>query len=298
MNLKTLSISLIAALATLAQADTIVEHRLQRGDVSLFYETEGKGDPVVLLSGGPGVTPNSVKPVEDFVATKHMAVLIHQRGTGKTPLPSTDKAHVSLSIFVDDIDAVRQDLHADKITLIGHSWGGMLAMAYAGEHPDRVSHLILLDSGGPNLSFASVFTDNINMHLLPEDKEMQNKADSDAHGDAELAAYNHLLAIVPGYFYSRDAALDFRKSLKPTDYTTKLRGLLMGFDITSSVVKYKGPVDVIQGRQDPIDANTVALNQKYLPQAKVYWIERAGHFPFIEEPADFQQTINKVLGDA
>jgi proline iminopeptidase len=292
MKQRTLSVLILALLAAIAPT---AEHRIQRGDVSLFYETEGKGDPVILLAGGPGVSPYSVKPVMDYVSSKHMAVLIHQRGTGKTVLPSTGKDHLSLQIFIDDIDAVRKDLRVDKITLVGHSWGGMLAMAYAGAHPDRVSHIILMGSGGPNLSFAPIFGDNINMHLLPEDRELQKRADADANGDAELAAYNRLMAIIPGYFYSRDNAIEFSKSFKPTDYTTKLMTLLSGFDITSSVPKYKGPVDILQGRQDPIDANTVALNLKYLPQAKVHWIERAGHFPWLEQPADFQKTISEIL---
>src|SRR5436309_3129475 len=64
--------------------ETVVEHYIQRGDVTLVYETEGKGDPVIVLAGGPGVTPSSVQPVVDEVAKHYLAVLVHQRGTGKT----------------------------------------------------------------------------------------------------------------------------------------------------------------------------------------------------------------------
>jgi proline iminopeptidase len=286
------SLSLIACLGI---GDSVVDHHVKRGDVSLFYETEGNGDPVILLAGGPGVTPYSVKPVEDYVSINHMAVLVHQRGTGKTPLPALDKAHLSLSVFIDDIDAVRQDLHADKVVLIGHSWGGMLAMAYAGAHPDRVSHLVLMDSGGANLSFTGVFQDNINMHLTPDDLALRKKVNEDAKRDPSLASFDYLLSILPGYFYSRDNALAYEKTLKPTDFNPALQRLLGGFDISKSIINYRGPVDIIQGRQDPIDPSTITLNMKYLPQAKVHWIERAGHIPWLEEPADFQRTISQVL---
>src|SRR5690348_17176945 len=103
--------ALVWLLASAVMADSAVEHRVQRGDVALVYESQGKGDPVILLAGGPGVTPYSVKPVQDMVALSHQAVLVHQRGTGKTELPSADRLHLSLPIFIEDIDAVRKDLH-------------------------------------------------------------------------------------------------------------------------------------------------------------------------------------------
>ena len=282
-------------LSSLCLGQAEVEHHVQRGDTSLVYETEGRGDPIFLLAGGPGVTPYSVKPVQDFLSLNHLAVLIHQRGTGKTQLPATDKAHLSVPVFVDDIDAVRQDLHVDKFTLIGHSWGGMLAMAYTGAHPDHVSHLILMDSGGANMTFAPVFQDNILMHLLPEDVALQKKIPEDARKDPQLGSFDYLLSIMPGYFYKRQNALDFEKTLKPGDLNPKLQALLFGFDVTKTIVKYHGPVDIIQGRQDPVDSSTIQLNMKYLPQAKVHWIERAGHIPWLEEPAAFQQAMTLSL---
>jgi len=287
----------LAFVSALSFGDAVIEHHVQRGDVSLVYETEGKGDPVVFLAGGPGVTPYSVKPAQDFVSLKHMAVLIHQRGTGKTALPKADSAHINLAAFIDDVDAVRKDLHAEKITLVGHSWGGMLAMAYTGAHPDKVSHLILMDSGGADLSFAAIFSDNINMRLTDEDLALQKQSNEEASKKNPLSALHYLQSILPAYFYRRENAMAFEKTMKVDDYNPALRPLLMGYDVTKSIVNYHGPVDIIQGRQDPIDANTVQLNLKYLPQGHVHWIERAGHIPWLEEPADFQQTISLVLGD-
>ena len=294
LRIRNFFIPALFVLSAISAADTVVEHHLQRGDVSLVYETEGKGDPVILLAGGPGVTPYSVKPVQDYLSKDYLAVLVHQRGTGKTALPANDSAHINLQAFIDDVDAVRQDLHADKVTVIGHSWGGMLAMAYTGAHPDHVSHLILMDSGGVNLSFARVFQDNINMHLLPEDKAILKEPDKDSNGKS-LASFHYLLSILPGYFYNRQNALDFEKTLKPDDFNPQLQRLLIGFDVTKSIVNYHGPVDIIQGRQDPVDPSTVALNEKYLPQAKVHWIERAGHIPWLEEPGDFQSALKESL---
>jgi proline iminopeptidase len=295
-KLHNLLIPLLLAAATVtAHADTAVAHTVQRGDVSLVYETEGKGDVVILLAGGPGVTPYSVKYVFDKVSKDHEAVLLHQRGTGKTKLPAPDSAHMTVPIYIDDIDAVRQELHADKITLIGHSWGGMLSMAYAAAHPDRVSHLILMDSGGVDISFAGVFQDNINMHLQPEDIALRKKAFSETAAHDPLGSYHYIESILPGYFYKRENALAFMKDMKPDDYNAKLQPLLMGYDVKSTIVNYHGPVDIIQGRQDPIDASTIALNLKYLPQAKVHWVERAGHIPWLENQSQFDACLDSAF---
>jgi proline iminopeptidase len=292
---KLFSLAIFLVIAGNAAAETAAVHHIQRGDISLVYETEGKGDPILLLAGGPGVTPYSVKPVQDLLSKDHLAVLVHQRGTGKTALPKPDDAHISLKIFIDDVDAVRQDLHAEKITLIGHSWGGMLAMAYAGAHPENVSRLILMDSGGPNLSFAAVFTDNIQMHLLPEDLALGKQASDEGKKKNPLSSFHYLQSILPGYFYKRENAVAFMKTMKPDDYNAALRPLLIGYDVTKSVVNYRGPVSIIQGRQDPIDPSTVQLNMKYLPQAKVFWVERAGHIPWLEQDSAFQRAMSSAL---
>jgi proline iminopeptidase len=286
---------LLSASMVAAPSDSVAVHSVQRGDVSLVYETEGKGDVVILLAGGPGVTPYSVKYVFDKVSKDHEAVLLHQRGTGKTKLPKADSAHLSLPIFLDDIDSVRNELHADKITLIGHSWGGMLAMAYAGAHPDRVSHLILMDSGGVDISFGGVFQDNINMHLQAEDLALRKKSAEENMLHDPLGNFHYLESILPGYFYKRENAMKFMREMKPEDYNASLRPLLMGFDIKDSIVKYHGPVDIIQGRQDPIDASTIQLNMKYLPQAKVHWVERAGHIPWLENQSGFDACLNSAF---
>lgn len=294
-KLHTLFIPLLLVVTTLGANAASVVHTLQRGDVSLVYETEGKGDVVILLAGGPGVTPYSVKYVFDKVSKDHEAVLLHQRGTGKTKLPKADSAHMTLPIYVDDIDSVRQELHADKITLIGHSWGGMLAMAYAAAHPDKVSHLILMDSGGVDISFAGVFQDNINMHLEPEDLALRKKSFTETTAHDPMGAFHYLESILPGYFYKRENAMAFMKTMKPDDFNPHLQPLLFGFDIKRTIVNYHGPVDIIQGRQDPIDASTIALNMKYLPQAKVHWVERAGHIPWLENESGFDASLDSAF---
>jgi len=135
------------------------------------------------------------------------------------------------------------------------------------------------------------------MHLTPEDLALRKQSMEETSKKDPLASYHYLLSILPGYFYKRENALDFEKTVKPNDFNPVLQRLLFGFDVTKTISGYHGPVDIIQGRQDPVDPSTVQLNLQYLPQAHVHWIERAGHIPWLEEPSEWQNTMRSVLND-
>ena len=80
---------------------------------------------------------------------------------------------MTLRIAITDLEALRLHLQQERLFLVGHSWGGMLAIAYAAEHPDRVDRLVLIDSGGATLQSTTWFEDNIRARLRPEDVEAE-----------------------------------------------------------------------------------------------------------------------------
>jgi len=99
----------------------------------LHYEVAGKGQPVVLLSGGPGFSPEYLRPIAEKLGAKYAFVLFHQRGTGKSVVPKYDAEVLSLKNLVGDLEALRKELKAEKLTFAGHSFGGILTMMYARE---------------------------------------------------------------------------------------------------------------------------------------------------------------------
>ena len=107
---------------------------------------------------------------------------------------------MTLQTVVEDLEALRQHLKQDRLVLLGHSWGGMLAMAYAVAHPERVDRLILIGSGGPTLEFAQWFSDNIDARLRPEDIEARSYWQAAVKNgvDRDKAALEETRAIVPG----------------------------------------------------------------------------------------------------
>jgi proline iminopeptidase len=179
--------------------------------LEMHYRTAGSGAPIVFLSGGPGLEVDYILPAAEGLPTSYERIFLEQRGTGRSRPAKLSAENLSLKLVVDDLEALRIHLKQDRLLLLGHSWGGMLAMAYAAAYPDRVDRLILVDSGGPTLEFQRWFRDNIEARLHQEDLEAQRYwVESEKHGvDREKAGLEEMRAITPGYFFDRAKALEF-----------------------------------------------------------------------------------------
>src|ERR1044071_7572542 len=136
----------------------------------LHYDVVGKGEPVVMLAGGPGFSPDYLRTIAEKLAGQNRFILFHQRGTGKSVLETYSMETLKLSTLVADLEALRQELKLEKMTIAGHSFGGILAMMYAREHPERIRALAMIDSGGPTLAAMQKFETNLKARFTDEDK--------------------------------------------------------------------------------------------------------------------------------
>jgi proline iminopeptidase len=102
------------------------------------------GPPIVIMPGGPGLSYQYLAALERLATPARAVVSFDTRGSGQSTAPPTDSW--TLADFANDVEAVRLALGADKIHLVGHSYSGLYAMAYAVAHPDHLASLILVDS--------------------------------------------------------------------------------------------------------------------------------------------------------
>jgi proline iminopeptidase len=115
----------------------------------IYWEVSGNpaGKPAVVLHGGPGSgsTPTSRRL---FDPQRYRIVLFDQRGAGRsTPhasSPAIDLAHNTTRHLIADVEGLRQALGIERWLVFGASWGSTLALAYAEQHPERVSEMVLL----------------------------------------------------------------------------------------------------------------------------------------------------------
>ncbi|SDG18971.1 proline iminopeptidase [Dyadobacter soli] len=267
-------------------------HVIQSADgIPLHVREYGQGKPVVLLAGGPGFNAAYLEPIWKALP-QYRFVVPDQRGTGSSVVDRLDSSVINVNQYVEDLELMRKQLHIDKLMLAGHSWGGMLALAYAARYPRNVDRLVLLGPGGITQNFFKYFKSNIRMRLREEDV-----AESKAANNFALS----LKAIWPGYFYNRDKALA-TKMLVDTNLANYQSGKVNSLALSdykktestrvASLRKFTRPVYIIQGRQDPVGESTVYETKSIIPQTEILFIENCGHLPWLESEAAATQFFD------
>jgi proline iminopeptidase len=132
-----------------------IVHVARRG-FDLHYRVHGSGEPVAILAGGPGFDCDYMEPVALKLAKTHQAILVELRGTGRSIPPAINRETVNARETLADLDAVREQMNLESWTLAGHSFGAILAMAYAIRYPQRVASLVLMNSGPIRYASAAV----------------------------------------------------------------------------------------------------------------------------------------------
>ncbi len=112
-------------------------------DITLYTRVEGQGRPIVLMHGGPGADHTTLLPLRSLAATNTLVYYDH-RCNGRSLGPAVTS--MTWDNLTADADVLRSTLGFDTWTVLGHSFGGMVALEYALRYPQRVSHLILMDT--------------------------------------------------------------------------------------------------------------------------------------------------------
>jgi pimeloyl-ACP methyl ester carboxylesterase len=125
----------------------VQELEVPAGDVTLYARIAGNANSramLVALHGGPGNSSDYMVSLEQLAGPQLAVVTYDQRGTGHSSEPSEGYA---MANYIADLEAIRQAIGTETIDLLGHSWGGVLALRYAAAYPLRVRSIILAGSG-------------------------------------------------------------------------------------------------------------------------------------------------------
>src|SRR5262245_3720361 len=121
------------------------EEMVDGGDPRLFVRQVGEGRPIVVVHGGPDFDHEYLLRAVTRRASSFHLIYYDQRGRGRS-YDGAPPRHVSMATEVDDLERVRTWCGVDTVAVLGHSWGGLLALEYALRNPDHVSHLVLMNS--------------------------------------------------------------------------------------------------------------------------------------------------------
>ncbi|MEW6705144.1 MAG: alpha/beta hydrolase [Pseudomonadota bacterium] len=317
MTLLRLALALPLAFASpalLAQA-AVRAGTVDTPDGQIFYELHGEGPPIFMVAGGPGGPRTSLRPEFDRLAQTHTVVYFDNIGRGRSSDLPAGRRH-SPERDADDIERLRAALGFERIALLGHSYGGYPALAYAGRHPQRLTHLVISSSGHSAQSWQRNI-DNVNRFVENQYPEVWEKLLAmRQRGIKSCAAeYQDLYGGPIAQLYWHDPAK--AKTRKPVsdDPRDKFRqsvycdmigddaeavvgGAMARFDARPALARVKVPTLVTAGRYDPVCPPVVAYEiQRAFPAgvAQVRVFDHSAHRPWAEEGEAFFQALGAFL---
>ncbi len=291
---------IISFVASQIQADEAEKGKLFQGSsASIYYETQGNSTetPLFVLHGGPGFEHRYFHYSNAFetISQQRKVIYYDQRGCGQSPRLK-DADSFRLIDQIADLDELRAHLGYAKMDVLGHSWGGFLAIAYAARHPERINKLILCDSVAPKWS-DTIF---LFSQVFPESRAREN-ADSFAAELGDQAAIDRWTKeYLPRLFYSptkRDSFLQKASSLTYQEFVNSSVHRDIGrFDLSHELLKFQFPTLIITGRYDMNVAPLVAYKfHKAIVGSQFVVFEQSGHLPFFEEPDEFAKVMEQFL---
>jgi len=259
----------------------------------LWWMKEGSGLPMLMLHGGMGLDhtylTHSLRPL----ATRLQLIYLDHRGNGRSPEPS-DWDDISHESWVDDAERLRHSLGYEKIILFGHSYGGIVAQEYALKYPDRV-HALILCSTFPAFDFAE--------QIIPRAQARATQKQFDgllaglsAPFTSDTAFSEFVSLVQPLYFHNPDPAFlaEFNEvKLRAAAFNHSNRKLLPSFSIISELGRISAPTLILNGADDwsaPLPPTAERLHAN-IPNSSLVILERSGHYPFMEEPQRFVESV-------
>ena len=320
---------LICALSTCLAAHTQVRPQatgiVHTVEADIAYEQFGQDSghtPTIIVNGGPGFSHTYMYLTDVFTrkfAHDRTVTFYDQRGIGNSKLLFAS-APQGMPAQIADLEALRAKLRYDKIDLIGHSWGGEIAMAYAAAYPQHIQHLVLVDSAAPKFGQTLFLFDQVFPDELAQDEQLAKST----HSEPEAGLHPELPSTVnrltsgrshDGLMLRRYLARDFYSQERFQELTGDLSneqiGEIMNNDVNKAVVdaveavdlndsikKLRVPTLVMWGR---FDINVAVLTgwkiSQAIPGSKIVIYSKSGHFPFYEEESPFLRDLNQFLSE-
>lgn len=271
----------------------------------LWVVLVGKGEPVIIIPGGPGGSHLPYRSFDSLAATNTI-VYFDAFGRGKSDT-AKDVKEYTLARDIEDLEGLRIALHYDKWNVLGHSYGSLVAQGYALKYPSHVSHLIIAN-GFHSFVMWQENDDNSNHEIKENYPEVWAELMKIREAGAVSSDEKHqeIYGRVPYgflYAYNPDNFSGRRKpAAKPKPYpnpnNTKLYYQMVGkdgdfivgsdignFDFRKDLVKLTMPVLIYGGRYDRVAVPSMMIKYKqYCPQATFIMFEHSGHNPQVEEP--------------
>lgn len=274
----------------------------------LWYESEGRGETVLLISGGPGDSHAVFHPFFSRLADRNRIIYYDAFGVGRSDRAASPSEY-HFARDVEDVEGLRKALGLGAVTVLGQSYGGMVAQAYALKYPESVKRLILMSTFYSGAMWQTN-NDNCNREIRNQYPDVWEKLQAlRARGiRSDSPEHQELYYGVPlGLFYFHDASkaaslpkdpgnLEVYYSIAGADADFEIGGDIAALDFRPALGKVRVPTLVLAGRYDRVSMPLYAAEFKTLiPGARLVIFEKSGHFPYMEEPDETLDVLRDFL---
>ncbi len=268
---------------------------------SIYYRTFGSGQPLLIINGGPGMNSEGFESIARELSNKNLTIIYDQRGTGKSKLNKVDASTLTMKLMMEDIECLRVHLKIHKWSILGHSFGGMIASYYAGIYPDKIDKLILSSSGGIDLELLDYVGDAITSKLSNEDQEgVRYWSAKVAAGDTtHYARLQRGIHLAPAYVMNKEYLPVIAERL--TQGNALVNQLMwdelrrIKFDCVPALATFSKPVLVLQGDNDILKPGTAEKCRDAFRNAKLVFIPHCIHYGWLDNKEFYLNEVNSFL---
>jgi proline iminopeptidase len=283
--------------------------------IMIYYKMLGRGAPLLIVHGGPGASHDYFLPYLLPLARHNKVVFIDERGSGRSQ-KLEDPSGYTVENMVEDVETVRQALGLGKISLLGHSYGGVLAQAYALKYQANLTHLILGSTWSSTNAINEVFV-RMKQNMSPELRERINTLEAQGlfgHGKGyEKNRYTNdymIAAWGEGYFpylYQNHPdpnydpvdngkmAWELYREMWGEHGEFIIDGNLKSVEYTDQLAAIKVPTLILAGDHDESDPSLSQAMHEKIAGSKIVIFPKSGHMTFVDDNEMFIKTVDEFL---
>ena len=282
--------------------------------VLIYYVTLGKGDPLVIVHGGPGASHDYFLPWLLPLARHNRVVFIDERGSGRSE-KLEDVKQYTVEKMVEDVEAVRKALELGKINLLGHSYGGVLAQAYALKYQSHLRHLVLASTFSSTSAMNQVFV-RMKEKMPAELRERIDKMEKEGvygHGKPyeqnRYTAEYEIAAWGEGYFpyvyqnhpdpsydpVAGGPSWDLYREMWGSTGEYVIDGNLKSVEYTERLSMIKVPTLITVGDHDECEPSLAEAMHAKIKGSKLVVLPKSGHMTFVDQPQMYIEAVDNFL---
>lgn len=298
MKLKYLYILLIAFVSFSQNKEAVITS----GNSKLHYKIYGQGEPILIINGGPGMNCEGFGFLANEIAKiNYQTIIYDQRGTGKSTLEETNSKTITLDLMVEDIENLRKHLKITKWTVLGHSFGGILATYYAKSYPQNIDKIIFSSSGGVSMNFVNTIQNRIDSNLTKTERDSLSYYVTKIRNGDNSDKTRRLRAkyLSRAYVFDKTKASIIEERLLQANFTVnqivfqELQS--KPFNCVNDFNNFKQPVLILQGQNDILHMNVAKEINSTFPNSKLVVLEKCGHYGWLDASEKYFNSIQHFL---